>query len=118
MFQKFADKKRIKQAVEFFNNKHKENSDLSEDDICKLLLRNWIYHTSPMKNTAEIDKYIKKIFKNQITLFDACYFGIVSEFSNKYHFYKQSNANLDKHAKLLDTLKNRIREELKKYDLK
>lgn len=118
MFQKFVDKKRVKQAIEFYFKKRREKSDLTEDNICKLLLRNWIYHSSPMKNTDEIDKYIKKIFKSEITLFDACYFGIKSEFQDRYHFDKQKNKNLDEYAKILDDLKKRINEELKKYELK
>ncbi len=118
MFQKLADKKRVKQAVEFYLKKHKENPDLSEDDICRLLLKNWICHSSPMKNTDEIDKYIREIFKNEITIFDACYFGIKSEFESRYNFYKQKNRSLDEHTRILDDLKKRINGELKKYELK
>jgi len=120
MFQKYADKKRVKQAVEFYLKKHKENPDLSEDDICKLLLKNWIYHTSPMKNTDNIDEYIRVIFKskNEITIFDACYFGITSEFNDKYNFYEQKNRSLDEHIKISDNLKERINEELRRYKLK
>ena len=118
MFQKFADKKRIKQAVGFYFKKHQECPNLSENDICRLLLKNWIYHSSPIKGMDEIDTYIKEIFKREITIFDACYCGITSEFHNKYQFNKQKNKNLDKHAAILDDLKNRINKELKKYELK
>jgi len=118
MFQKFVDKKRVKQAIQFYFKKQEESSSLTEDEICRLLLRNWIYHSSPMKNVDEIDKYIREIFKNEITISDVCYFGIKYEFSGKYHFNRQKNKNLEEFSKVLDNLKDRINKELKKYELK
>ncbi len=71
-----------------------------------------------MKNTDEIDKYVREVFKNEITIFDACRFGITSEFPNKYNFYEQRNNNLDEYFVISGDLEKRIREELKKYELK
>lgn len=118
MFQKLVDKKRVKQSVGFYLKKRKENSNLSEDDICRLLLKNWIYRSSPMKNTDDINKYLREIFKDKITIFDACYFGIKSEFHNRYNFNEQENKNIEEYTRILDDLKKRINEELKKYELK
>lgn len=115
-FQRLVDKKRAKQALIYFRDKKLTKPQLSEDEISRLMLRNWIYRTSPMKDPNTIDVYINDLFKNKdLTLVKTCCIGIRQEFPKVYSYeaLKNKNVTLDEYSKILKDLETRVRDVVK-----
>ncbi|GEM_PF-6869614 len=120
MFRKLVNKRRVRQAVKYLQNKRKENPELSEDAICRLLLRNWIYNTPrmKMKSINIIDRYINDLLKKELTLSEVCFQGIVMEFEDYYGFFHgysvgdpkffSNGRRLDKYSRRWSDLENQI----------
>lgn len=115
MFQEFADRRRIKQVVREYIKKCEDYPELSYSSLCKIILRNWIYNATPIKDFNYIDKYIEENFDDSMNLFDVCYFGLTLEFRNAYGFSTLRYKNIDDHMTIIDGLAKRIKDELKKY---
>lgn len=98
-FQNLVERRRIIQCFDYFQKKRQEDPELTEDEICRMMAKNIIYHTSLMKDVEHIDLYVGRLFKSEIDLPKLCSWAIFQEFRNWYPFDNnllQRNADLDK----------------------